>query len=63
MVRHFILSDLDGANPRHVTLGEYVDAIDRGEKFRINGLLGKLVARPTQPLCKPVLGSPDAWRG
>lgn len=45
MTRHFILSDLDGANPRHVTLAQYTAAVDRGEKFRISGILDKRVVR------------------
>ena len=35
MTRHFTIVDPDGRNVRHVTMGEYLDALDRGEKPRL----------------------------
>ena len=41
MTRHFIVTDLDGKNPRHLTLEQYNDAVDRGEQFRLSSLVVK----------------------
>jgi hypothetical protein len=45
VTRHFMISDSDGKNPRHVTLAEYLDAIDRGDNVRLE-LFESNVIRP-----------------
>ena len=58
MTRHFIVTDLDGKNPRHLTLEQYNDAVDRGEQFRLSSLVVKYqhdaatVVRPIRGDCE-----------
>jgi hypothetical protein len=39
MTRHWIITDLDGSNPRHVDMCGYVEALERRERFIVNSVV------------------------
>jgi hypothetical protein len=38
-----VITDADGRNPRHVTLAEYVEALERGERILIDSIDRRIV--------------------
>ena len=43
VIRHWVITDADGRNPRHVTLEEYVEALERGERILIDSIDRRIV--------------------
>jgi hypothetical protein len=39
MTRHWIITDLDGSNPRHVDMCQYVEALERHERFIVSSVV------------------------
>jgi hypothetical protein len=46
VIRHWVITDADGRNPRHVTLAEYVEALERGERILIDSIIDRPIVRP-----------------
>jgi hypothetical protein len=46
VIRHWVITDADGRNPRHVTLEEYVEALARGERILIDSIVDRRIVRP-----------------
>jgi hypothetical protein len=47
VIRHWVITDADGRNPRHVTLEEYVEALERGERILIDSIVvDRRIVRP-----------------
>jgi hypothetical protein len=49
VIRHWVITDADGRNPRHVTLEEYVEALERGERILIDSIVDRHIVRPAPP--------------
>jgi len=41
-----VITDADGRNARHVTLEEYVEALERGERILIDSIVDRRIVRP-----------------
>jgi hypothetical protein len=50
MTRHWIITDLDGSNPRNVDMCEYVEALERCERFIVNSVVYRDMRRPIETL-------------
>ena len=50
MTRHWIITDLDGSNPRHVDMCEYVEALERRERFVVKSVVYRDMRRPIETL-------------
>jgi hypothetical protein len=55
MTRHWIITDLDGSNPRHVDMCEYVEALERRERFIVNCVVYRDMRRPSGTLAPATL--------
>jgi hypothetical protein len=62
MTRHWIITDLDGSNPRHVDMCEYVEALERRERFIVNSVVYRDMRRPIETLA-PAPRPPTASYG